>query len=251
MPAADGVEVCTTAARTLGRYLVVPAESGEPAPLLVGFHGYGESAERHLEALLAIPGVRRWRVASVQALNRFYERRTGTVVGCWMTSQDRDQAIADNVAYVRTVVSELGAPSGGPLVFAGFSQGVAMAYRAALGSEHRCDGLVILAGDVPPELRGVPPDRWPPILLGGGLRDAWYTEDKRTADVAFLRSRGIEHETAFFDGGHDWHPDFRAAAGRFLERIRSLMPPRDDPAGPSNDSVGRGFSPADRPPWRA
>ena len=220
MPVSSGATVRTVAAQTLGRYLVVPGDA-EPAPLLVGFHGYGESAERHLEGLLRIPGVERWQVASVQALNRFYERRTGTVVGCWMTSQDRERAIEDNIAYVTAIVDELRGGSDTPLVFAGFSQGVAMAYRAALCSGHRCDGLVALAGDVPPELHGEPADRWPPVLLGGGLHDEWYTETKRDADLAFLSTRGILHETAIFDGGHDFHPDFHAAAGRFLERIRS------------------------------
>ncbi len=213
--------VRTVAARTLGRYVVVPAAAPGPAPLLVGFHGYGENAERHLEGLLGIPGIEQWQVASVQALNRFYERKTGTVVGCWMTSQDREQAIADNLAYVGDVVAELRSDSALPLVFAGFSQGVAMAYRAALRLGHRCDGVVALASDVPPELHDEPADRWPPILLGGGVDDHWYTEPKRDADLAFLTSRGIAHETVIFDGGHDFHDDFYVAAGRFLERVRT------------------------------
>ena len=212
----------TIGASVVGRYLVAPAAQGDPAPLLVGFHGYGENAERHLQALQSIPGTDRWRVASVQALHRFYQTRTGDVVASWMTRQDREQAIRDNVAYVRDVVTALRASvPETPLVYAGFSQGVAMAYRAALGAGHRCDGLIALAGDVPPDLRDEPADRWPPLLLGCGRGDTWYTEAKLHADLAFLEAHPVAFDTVIFDGGHEWHADFSRAAGRFLERIRT------------------------------
>ena len=138
-----------------------------------------------------------------------------------MTSLDREQAIRDNVAYVRSVVTALRAASDTPLVYAGFSQGVAMAYRAALGAGHGCEGLIVLAGDVPPELQEEPADRWPPVLLGCGRSDAWYTEAKLRADLTFLESRQVAFDTVVFDGGHEWHADFYQAAGRFLEQIRA------------------------------
>ena len=226
--------VHTIGASTLGRYLVAPPVHTDPALLLVGFHGYGENAEQHLQALRGIPGVQRWRVASVQALHRFYQTRTGDVVGSWMTSLDREQAIRDNVAYVRAVVTALrDSTPDTPLVYAGFSQGVAMAYRAALGAPHRCDGLIVLAGDVPPELQDTPADRWPPMLLGCGRDDTWYTQAKLRADLAFLESCPIPVQTVVFDGGHEWHADFYVAAGRFLERIRTSHRERQESRSPS------------------
>jgi poly(3-hydroxybutyrate) depolymerase len=82
-----------------GRYLVIPPAISGPAPLFVGFHGYAENAEVQLERLRAIPESARWICLSIQALHRFYERRTDRVVASWMTRQDRDLAIADNLAY--------------------------------------------------------------------------------------------------------------------------------------------------------
>ena len=64
--------VHTLDATTRGRYLIRQAIAGEPAPWLIGFHGYGENAESHLEALEGIPGIAHWHLASVQALHRFY-----------------------------------------------------------------------------------------------------------------------------------------------------------------------------------
>ena len=73
MAASPKTTVHTISASTVGRYVVAPAAEGDTAPLLVGFHGYGQSAVEHLEALRGIPGVDRWRLASIQALHRFYQ----------------------------------------------------------------------------------------------------------------------------------------------------------------------------------
>lgn len=128
------------ATATHGRYLVIPSAASGPAPMLVGFHGYGEDAETQFERLRIIPGSANWVVVSIQALHRFYERRTNRVVASWMTRQDRESAIADNMAYVRNCIGAVSTewPTTQRIVFAGFSQGVAMAFRAAtsaLGSE--------------------------------------------------------------------------------------------------------------------
>jgi dienelactone hydrolase len=83
-----------------------------------------------------------------------------------MTSQDRELAIADNVAYVRNVVAQF--PAARRIVFAGFSQGVAMAYRAAAAIP--TTAVIALGGDVPPDV--IPVARsLPPVLVGRGVRD--------------------------------------------------------------------------------
>ena len=217
-----GAAVHTIAATTHGRYLVAPAEGPGPAPLLVGFHGYGEHAERHLAELDRIPGSARWTRVAVQALHRHYSEGARHVVGSWMTRQDRELAIADNIAYVRAVLNEVRTanhPTTGTLAYCGFSQGVAMAYRAAAWCGHACHGVIALGGDVPPELRGNTAVAWPPILIGRGRTDAWYTAEKMDTDLAALRGAGAAVESLVFDGGHEWTDDFRAAAGRFLAAL--------------------------------
>jgi predicted esterase len=210
--------VRSLAAEVQGRYLVrVPR--GPHLPLLVGFHGYGENAERHLEQLARIPGASDWLQCSVDALHPFYNSKTQEVVGSWMTRRDREAAIRDNTRYVARVVEAVQrefepAPI---LVFAGFSQGVAMAYRAAAGSGHSSHGLIALAGDVPPELKEQDLPGFPPVLIGRGRSDEWYDASKLEADREFLSSRGILVETCIFDGGHEWTEAFFQAAGRFLQ----------------------------------
>ncbi len=209
------------AARTHGRYLVAPPAGRGPHPLLLGFHGYGESAERCLAELRRVPGTSRWLLAGVQGLHRFYIQKTGEVVASWMTREDRELAIADNVAYVRAVVEELRREfeAGPQVAVLGFSQGVAMAYRAAMGSIEGAAGVIALAGDVPPELHHADLRRLGRVLLARGAADDWYTAEKMSADAALLRRKGVDLEELTYAGGHEWSDEFRSAAGRLLRRL--------------------------------
>ena len=89
-----------------GQYLLSPSKPGGNLPALVGFHGYADTAEQHLEMLKAIPTNDPWLCCAVQSLNLFYTKSM-KIVGNWMTSFDRENAIIDNVNYVDEVVSEL------------------------------------------------------------------------------------------------------------------------------------------------
>jgi predicted esterase len=205
---------------THGRVLVDDA-SGVPAGLLVVCHGYAQRAEDALEPARRIPGIGRWRVAAVQALHRFYTRNDERIVASWMTREDRELAIADNVAYIDRAIDAAWPAPGGParLVLLGFSQGAAMAYRAALLGRHRASGIIALGGDVPPELKA--PDArhdWPPVLVGAGRTDRWYTAAKLENDEAHLRTRGVAHDVVRFDGGHEWADGFLTACGDWLAK---------------------------------
>ena len=215
-------ETRTLSTATLGRYLVepAPAASGIGSPLLVGFHGYGQNAEHLLQDLRRIPGAAGWTLVAVQALHRFYSSKTREVVGSWMTSLDRERAIEDNLAYVARVIAELRADRGnGPLVFAGFSQGAAMAWRAAACCGP-CQGLIVLGGDLPRDVAEAPTLDLPPTLIGRGERDTFYTAELLTKDLAVLEARGLRPEAIRFDGGHEWGPGFLGTVGRFLETVR-------------------------------
>ena len=141
-----------------------------------------------------------------------------------MTSQDRELMIADNRAYLRQVVARVGAEhapglaSAAPLVFLGFSQGVAMAFRGAADEAPRCSGIIALGGDVPPDVRARETSL-PSVLLGRGQSDEWYSTERMAADVAWLRSVGTDLTLCEYDGGHEWTDTFREAAGAFLSRV--------------------------------
>lgn len=201
-----------------GRYLIRSDSSKDAVHLLVGFHGYGENAERHLDDLLEIPGLRDYRIAAVQALHPFYNTKTGEVVASWMTKLNRESTIAENIQYVHAVVESLQADllDSPKLVYLGFSQGVAMAYRAAVAAGYPCSGVIALGGDLPPELTEEQLEQLPPVLIGRGKRDEWYSPEKLESDVARLESSGVTVTSNLFDGGHEWTPEFNRSCTDFL-----------------------------------
>jgi len=204
-----------------GRVLVRDVDS--PRGLLVGFHGYAETAETQLERLAAVPGTDAWTLVAAQGLNRFYRGRTQDVVAGWMTRQDRDDAIRDNVAYVDNVI-EATRNGSEPIVVAGFSQGVAMAFRAAVLGRAGVNGVIAVGGDIPPELLAgsASASPFPRVLLIHGATDDWYTAKKLDADMSALRARGEEPEAFTHDGGHEWTADVAMAAGDFLAHWNGL-----------------------------
>lgn len=224
MPPADSAPRLRHVAATVhGRTLVLLPRNDRPRRWLVGFHGYAQSADDFLELLRPVPHADEWLVASVQALHPFYNR-ANEVVANWMTRQDREQAIADNIAYVDAVLADLEGEFGSPevLVYAGFSQGVAMAYRAALECRLPARAIFAVAADVPPELKSGGPRTWPAVRILVGSKETFYTPEILNRDLEFLRSNGVDVRATVFEGGHVWSPEVVAAAG---ELLAALMAP--------------------------
>lgn len=205
---------------THGRLLIDEAAPDLPLKLFIGCHGYAQSADDMMEMLRAVPTSAAWTRVAIQGLHRFYRGRSQTTVAGWMTRQDRELLIADNVAYVDQAVALVGGERTiDRLVFCGFSQGVAMAFRAGLLGRRRADAVLALAGDVPPELLAGSAPPFPPVLLARGARDEWYTDGRLQADEASLRARGTRVDTLRFDGAHEWHDDFGAKVAELLRAL--------------------------------
>ena len=79
------------------------------------------------------------------------------------------------------------------------------------------NGIIALAGDVPPDVISSRVTL-PPVLIGRGESDEWYGAEKLEADLRFLRG-ATRVTTSLFQGGHEWTDPFRIAAGDFLNEI--------------------------------
>ena len=212
----DDIETHVIPTLTHGRMLVRPARAVAARGLLVGFHGYLENAAIQLERLEGIPGASAWTLVSLQGLHRFYRGRTQEVAASWMTKEDRDIAITDNLAYVAAALDEVPRGRLTRVVYAGFSQGVAMAFRAAVLGRDPASGVIAVGGDVPPDLLADRSLRFPPVLLARGERDEWLTQSKFDADIAALTARGAPPRSVVYDGAHEWNAAVATAAGEFL-----------------------------------
>ncbi len=207
-------------ARAHGRVVVRDAAfDGKRSRLLLAFHGYAQRAESMIEMLEPVPGIGEWTIASIQALHPFYGR-DNQVVASWMTREDRELTIAENVDYVDDATVALQRERRADvIVCVGFSQGASMAWRAGVLGRRRADGIVALAGDIPPEMKDAPAESFPIALVAGGTRDEWYTEAKMQADLKLLEEKGAPHGSFRFDGGHEWTEEFRAELGKFLSAL--------------------------------
>ena len=211
----------TTRTSTHGRYLAAIPELSRAT--LVGFHGYKENAAIQMEVLRRISGDRPIGLISIQGLHRFYSRG-GDVVASWMTKEDREHAIADNVDYVSTVLTAVSDEFGlmRPLIYVGFSQGVAMAFRTAAFVQRPCDGLIVLASDVPPDVAPLA-GSLPKVLHGRGEQDELYPAGQAAKDLTLLRAAGVQVEQCLFEGGHEWSAAFIEKSAAFVdERISAL-----------------------------
>jgi predicted esterase len=135
-----------------------------------------------------------------------------------MTRQDRELAITDNIAYVTTCLDAVAAawPTIPKVMFAGFSQGVAMAFRAAANATRCVTGVVAVGGEVPPELRPSALQRVSTVLIARGTHDNWYTKEQLANDERRLRQCAVNLRVLELNAGHEWSSDVIAAASHFL-----------------------------------
>ena len=203
-----------------GRVLVQASAAEEPRPLLVGFHGYGETADSQMEKMQQIPGIEGWICVSIQALHSFYNRK-GQPGFSWLTSQDRELRIKENTNYVNNVFSQLirNFRLSNTLVFCGFSQGTSMACRAAVLGAHQPRGVMLLGGDIPPDVDDL--RRLNRVLIGRGTEDNFYTEQVCQIDLARIEQANIPVSICTFHGGHVWSKEYLRSAGNFLRECRA------------------------------
>lgn len=212
----DMMQIFTLQTAVRGKYaLRLPAQSG-PAPLLAGFHGYGQTAEDELSLLCAIPGSERWLCCSIEALHPIYTQG-GSPGSSWMTSSDRDQRIEENVRYVDAVIERVraGFHLSDLLCFHGFSQGTGMACRAALLGHYPAECLMLLGGDIPPELSLS--GRQERVHIARGTRDRLYLPEQYERDAARLQENGVSFVAGDFIGGHRANAAYFSLAGKFLD----------------------------------
>lgn len=179
-------------------------------------HGFGQLARDFLVDFEPIAGNGRAIVAP-EALSRFY-RSQGTVhsavtpVGAtWMTSEDRENEIADYIGYLdglATEVSGLISPGARTTVL-GFSQGAATASRWVASSTQTISRVILWGGMLPPELRNrdkIGGLSKQPLQFVVGSSDRYFKPELVSTEFQTLKDLGIDASLVSFDGGHVIEP---------------------------------------------
>jgi predicted esterase len=181
-------------------------DAGTARAIWVVLHGYGQLARFFLtrfeglakDALIVAP----------EGLNRFYLDAQHQRVGAtWMTREDRENEIRDQLDYLDAVADELRPLAGHPsLNVLGFSQGVATACRWAIGGRTPMARLVLWGGSLPPELDGEQMRAKHPGLrveLVHGKSDPLVPGSVVEANERLLRPAGPPYRVHRFEGGHE------------------------------------------------
>ena len=194
--------------------------------LWIVLHGYGERAEDFLARFQPVAD-RETLVVAPEGLSRFYLRTRRDEVGAsWMTSRDREQEIADYLAYLDQVhgaVSESAGAAFQETVVVGFSQGAATASRWVAGSRAVSADRLILWGALPAaELRTrEAQERLAPCRVDWvtGSEDRFTPPGKMHEACVAMQTESCPVHLTTFSGGHEIDPET-------LVRLAGLRTPR-------------------------
>lgn len=176
-------------------------------------HGYAQLARPFLAALAPIASPSRLIVAP-EALSRFYVDRTSMsmdppprVGATWMTREDREHEIADQVTYLDALHDHVRASLSGSvrLRVLGFSQGVATVTRWLAFGRTRAHEVILWAGSFPSDLdarRLAERLGTAPVVVVAGTGDELVTRQTLEAQLPTLRDAGLAARLVTFDGAH-------------------------------------------------
>jgi predicted esterase len=189
---------------------------GEPGPatreIWIVCHGYGQLARDFVANFTPVSAPGRT-IVGPEALSRYYlddtrggSHATSQVGATWMTREDRDSEIADQISYLDSLHAAVAAQAapGAALTVLGFSQGVATVCRWLDRGRTRADRLICWGGAIPDDVRlgQDSPIRHPALWLVAGLRDIYATAERVAHHESVLRAAGVPFTRLTFDGGH-------------------------------------------------
>ncbi len=176
-----------------------------PPALVLAMHGYGQACRNFIKTFAPL-SAHNVLVVAPQGLHQFYwsNRRPGF---SWMTSHQREQTIADNLAYLNRLYDALKTEhtfDPNRVFLLGFSQGVAMAFRAASTGHIPACGVIACGGNIPPEVAENLDSITPyPSLVMHGRSDEVVPIAGSEMTVAALQQHNFPVDTHYFDGQHD------------------------------------------------
>lgn len=191
-------------------------EGGEAIrELWIACHGYAQLAAKFLEPFVSLATPWR-RIVAPEGLSRFYLERSrvgvntqADVGATWMTREDREHEIADQIAYLDALLDHLDperGASGVRLRVLGFSQGVAAVSRwLARGRRVRAGDVILWAGSFPGDVdRSLFATRLAgaPVLFVVGTRDQLASWAAADVEVGRFTAAGIDARLVTFEGGH-------------------------------------------------
>jgi predicted esterase len=182
--------------------------------LLIVLHGYGQLAEFFIRKFNGVP--ENYLVIAPEGMHRFYLNGTSGRVGAsWMTKEDRESDIRDNLIWLNQLLNELKAKKKfEKIILLGFSQGGATAARWYYSSKNEINHLILWASVFPPDLEKPENSNNSENYFVIGTEDEFYNSEAQKSEIEFYQKIGFQ--TLQFKGKHN--VEIRAL-NRILEEI--------------------------------
>jgi len=207
-PIPEGVNKHSFTVEKTARWFHIGASPKSCSHIIIVLHGYAHHPAYMLGGISELAeGSDTLCVCAPEGLSRFYIKGfDGRVGASWMTRDDRQQDITDQISYLESWWASLGISPETKVTLAGFSQGVATACRWLSGSRLFTPSRVILhSGTIPPEwLSKAPklPGASKNFVLIRGDIDTIYPKESHSEAATFLSSLGLNVETIEVQGSH-------------------------------------------------
>ncbi len=169
--------------------------------LIFVFHGYGQLAEFFIRKFKELP--ENYLVVAPEGMHRFYLNGTSGRVGAsWMTKDDRESDIQDNIHWLSQLFEEINQKKKfEKSIILGFSQGGATAARWFFSGKINANQLILWASVFPPDLEKPEIKEKSSNYFVIGDNDEYYFEHQQIEEIEFYQKIGFQTKT--FGGKHD------------------------------------------------
>ncbi len=204
----------------------------QPGPnidrIIFAFHGYGQAARNFVHKFDGLDDGKTW-VICPEGLHRFYWKGfTGDVVASWMTKQDRELDIEDNMNYLnqlfRHVTSQV--QKNVKITVLGFSQGCPTASRWVSSQQPNIHHMILWAGQLAhDEDYSKSKDYFSDkkLLFVYGNDDEFLPYGYKERQLSLAKLAHMEFDVIPFEGKHEINRDILKKIFVDLESVQKLF----------------------------
>jgi predicted esterase len=192
-------------------YFLSHEPTGKEQEVWIVLHGYGQLAEFFIRKFLPFSSENRLIIAPEGTNHSYLQEFQGRVGANWMTSYNRETAIANNHRYLNRLMDDLLLQfSNLPRIhLLGFSQGAATGTRWASQWNGTLHSLVLWGGGFAHDLvLNLAKEKFASteVLLVHGAQDKLITEEGKQRQEAMLLELDKPLNRLTFEGGHEINP---------------------------------------------
>jgi predicted esterase len=190
------------------RYFILGNLSDSTEEVLIVLHGYAQLAHYFIKKFNFLSNKKRV-ILAPEGLSKFYwQGMNGRVVASWMTKEDRQNEIKDQITYLDKIYLTIKKKSPeATITVLGFSQGTATLCRWLAASEYKVQRILLWAGGIPEEVMESPFIQHTHFEIIIGDQDEFIPKEHIEIMEKSFNENGISFDLTLFEGKHSIDSD--------------------------------------------